>query len=595
MADLLLPDTMQAGDRDASRRLDGPIHSEKHIRVICIGAGASGLLVAYKLQKHFNNFSLAVYEKNEAVSGTWWENKYPGCACDVPSHNYTWSFEPKLDWSAVYPPAKEIFEYFEGFARKYALYQYVKLQHQVVESQWNHKEGGYNVKVKDLATGAIVEDHCDILINAGGILNNWKWPAIPGLEKYKGVLLHTANWDDSVSLEGKHVGLIGNGSSGIQVLPAIRDQCKKVTTFIREPTWVSPVQGLEQHQFSEEEKREFVENPASLLEYRKNVESGLNGQFGIFLKNNRINQDTHAYMTQQMKEKLGDAYLEEKLIPDWSVGCRRLTPGVNYLESLTKPNVEVVYGEIKSLGERGPIGDDGREHPVDILICATGFDTSFRPRFPIIAPSGENLQDKWSGTPESYLGIGVAGFPNYFNMLGPNCPIGNGPVLSAIEAQADWMLKVIDRFQSTNAVQIAPKEQAVRDFVEYKEWFMSKTVWSDPCRSWYKPRADGPVVALWPGSTLHYIEALKEVRFDDLEITHAGNRFAWLGNGYSQTELDDSADWAFYIRDRDDDAPLTTGGRRKLLNKSGTVKGRDIVVFSGKRDEAEVQKETARL
>ncbi|CRK17685.1 hypothetical protein BN1708_017607, partial [Verticillium longisporum] len=198
--------------------------------------------------------------------------------------------------------------------------------------------------------------------------------------------------------------------------------------------------------------------------------------------------------------------------------------------SLTKPNVSVVYGEIKSLGERGPIGEDGREHPVDVLICATGFDTSFRPRFPIIAPSGENLQDKWSGTPESYLGIGVAGFPNYFNMLGPNCPIGNGPVLSAIEAQADWMLKVIDRLQSTNAVQIAPKEQAVRDFVEYKEWFMTKTVWSDPCRSWYKARADGPVVALWPGSTLHYIEALKEVRFDDLDIVHAGNRFAWLGN-----------------------------------------------------------------
>ncbi|KAG7126384.1 putative sterigmatocystin biosynthesis monooxygenase stcW like protein [Verticillium longisporum] len=595
MADLLLPKTMHAGDRDASRRLDGPIHSEKHIRVICVGAGASGLLVAYKMQKHFQNFSLAVYEKNEAVSGTWWENKYPGCACDVPSHNYTWSFEPKLDWSAVYPPAKEIFAYFEGFTRKYALYQYVKLQHQVVESSWNHQDGGYDVKIKDLATGAIVEDHCDVLINAGGILNNWKWPAIPGLDKYRGVLLHTANWDESVSLEGKHVGLIGNGSSGIQVLPAIRDQCKKVTTFIREPTWVSPVQGLEQHRFSEEEKREFVENPAALLEYRKNIESGLNGQFGIFLKNNRINRDTHTYMTQQMKEKLGDAYLEEKLIPDWSVGCRRLTPGVDYLESLTKPNVSVVYGEIKSLGERGPIGEDGREHPVDVLICATGFDTSFRPRFPIIAPSGENLQDKWSGTPESYLGIGVAGFPNYFNMLGPNCPIGNGPVLSAIEAQADWMLKVIDRLQSTNAVQIAPKEQAVRDFVEYKEWFMTKTVWSDPCRSWYKPRADGPVVALWPGSTLHYIEALKEVRFDDLDIVHAGNRFAWLGNGYSQTELDNSADWAFYIRNRDDDAPLTTGGRRKVLSKSGTVKSRDIVVFSGKRDEAEVQKETARL
>ncbi|KAF9869370.1 monooxygenase [Colletotrichum karsti] len=597
MGDLLLPETAQSGDRDATRRLSAPIHSERHVRVVCVGAGASGLLMAYKMQKHFNNYSLVCYEKNEAVSGTWFENRYPGCACDVPSHNYTWSFEPKLEWSAVYPPAPEIREYFENFARKYSLFQYIKLQHQVVGAYWNPKDGGYDVHVKDIQTGNTIVDHADILVNAGGILNNWKWPAIPGLERYKGTLLHTANWDDTVTLKGKHVGLIGNGSSGIQVLPAIRDKCKKVTTFIREPTWVSPVQGLEQHQFSEEEKREFREKPGALNEYRKNVESGLNGQFGIFLKNNKINEDTHAYMLQQMKEKLNNPYLEDKLIPEWSVGCRRLTPGVNYLESLTKPNVEVVYGEITAVTETGCVSDDGREYPVDILICATGFDTSFKPRFPVVAPSGENLQDKWAVNPESYLGMAAAGFPNYFHMLGPNCPIGNGPVLSAIEAQADWMLKVIDRYQTNNIVEFAAKEEAVRDFVEFKEWFMNKTVWADPCRSWYKPRADGPVVALWPGSTLHYIEAIKNVRFDDLEVKYAGNRFAWLGNGYSQTELDDTADWAYYIREKDDDPPLTTGGKRKLLTKSGTIKGRSLVSFSGKPEDEqqEPSKEMARL
>ncbi|KAI8160090.1 putative sterigmatocystin biosynthesis monooxygenase stcW [Colletotrichum sp. SAR 10_70] len=524
-------------------------------------------------------------------------SKHKCCACDVPSHNYTWSFEPKLDWSAVYPPAPEIREYFESFARKYSLYQYIKLQHQVVGAFWNSKEGGYDVHVKDTQTGTTVVDHCDVLINAGGILNNWKWPAIPGLDKYKGTLLHTANWDDSVSLEGKHVGLIGNGSSGIQVLPAIRDKCHKVTTFIREPTWVSPVQGLEQHQFSPEELKDFREKPGALMEYRKNIESGLNGQFGIFLKNNKINQETHAYMLQQMKEKLNSPYLEDKLIPEWSVGCRRLTPGVNYLESLTKPNVEVVYGEITEVTERGCVSDNGQEYPVDILICATGFDTSFKPRFPVVAPSGENLQDKWAVNPESYFGMAASGFPNYFHMLGPNCPIGNGPVLSAIEAQADWMLKIVDRYQTNNIVEFAAKEEAVRDFVEYKEWFMTKTVWADPCRSWYKPRADGPVVALWPGSTLHYIEAIKEVRFDDLDVKYAGNRFSWLGNGYSQTELDDTSDWAYYIRDKDDDPPLTTAGKRKILTRSGSVKGRSLVSFSGKPEDAEPgpAKEMARL
>jgi cation diffusion facilitator CzcD-associated flavoprotein CzcO len=217
-------------------------------------------------------------------------------------------------------------------------------------------------------------------------------------------------------------------------LPAIREKCSKVTTFIREPTWVSPVQGLEQHVFTPEERTAFVKQPGTLLEYRKNIESGLNGQFGLFLKNNKINQDTRAYMLAQMKEKLGNAYLEEKLIPEWSVGCRRLTPGVNYLESLTKPNVKVVYGEISQVTERGCLCDDGNEYTLDVLICATGFDTSFRPRFPVVAPNGENLQEKWAADPQSYMGVAAAGFPNYFLFLGPNCPIGNGPVLSAIEA-----------------------------------------------------------------------------------------------------------------------------------------------------------------
>ena len=287
-------------------------------------------------------------------------------------------------------------------------------------------------------------------------------------------------------------------------------------------------------------------------------------------------------MLDQMRQKLGDAYLEERLIPDWSLGCRRLTPGVNYLESLTKPNVEVVYGEINAVTEKGCLCDNGQEYPVDVLICATGFDTTFKPRFPVVNHEGVNLQDKWSKDPESYMGVAAAGFPNYLIFLGPNCPIGNGPVLSAIEAQADWMCKLIDRYQTTNLARFAPKEEAVRDFIEYKDWFMKQTVWNDPCRSWYKSGPDGPVLALWPGSTLHYLEFMRDVRFDDFELTHAGsNRFFFLGNGYSQTELDDTADWGYYIRERDDDAPLTTGGRRKLLSKSGTVTGREIVVFSG--------------
>lgn len=586
MADFVVPSPARTrqhgGMNDVRRRLNGPIHSERHVKIICIGAGASGLLFAYKLQRSFRNFELVIYEKNVEIAGTWWENKYPGCACDVPAHNYTWSFEPKLDWSAVYSGSGEIFNYFDHFANKYSLRKYCKTLHQVNSASWNAENGGYEVSVLNLEQNTVVHDTCDILINAGGILNAWQWPAIPGLDKYKGVLLHTANWDDEVDLKGKHVGLIGNGSSGIQVLPTIQPYVQKVTTFIREPTWVSPAQGLEQHRYTPQELHDFATKPGKLLAYRREIETGLNGQFGLFLKGTTTQNDTKAYMLGQMKEKLqGNTFLEEKLIPEWALGCRRLTPGVGYLESLSQPNVSVVYGEISAVTEKGCVSE-GVEYPVDVLVCATGFNTTFKPRFPLIGPSGDNLQDVWSkAEPKAYLGLAVADFPNYLVFLGPNCPIGNGPVLSAIEYQADWMLQCVDRYQTSNIHSFAPKMEAVDDFLKHKDEFMKGTVWGDPCRSWYKAnQADAPVTALWPGSTLHYIEALSEgVRWDDFNVKYNGNRWAWLGNGYSQTELDDTADWAYYIREEDDGPYMSLGKRRQILTKSGTVQRSRAVNF----------------
>lgn len=352
---------------------------------------------------------------------------------------------------------------------------------------------------------------------------------------------------------------------------------------------MSPIQGLEQHVFSDQERFEFATKPGVLLEYRKNVERGLNGQFGVFLKGTTANNETEAYMKSQMQEKLHNPYLEEHLIPNWHVGCRRLTPGVGYLEALGKENVEVVYGEITHITERGCVCDNGNEYPVDILICATGFDTSFKPRFPIVAPNGKNLQDVWKEEAQSYLGVAAAEFPNYLIFLGPNCPIGNGPVLSGIECQADYMLKLIDRFQTHNISQFSPKKEAIDEFIAHKDQFMQNTVWNDPCRSWYKGRPDGPVTALWPGSTLHYIEAMMEVRMDDWEVKYNGNRFAWLGNGYSQTELDPTADWAFYIREKDDDEPLSRGRKLQIINRSGTMSRNVGTNFIGKSNAEEDQ------
>ncbi|KDR80776.1 hypothetical protein GALMADRAFT_222374 [Galerina marginata CBS 339.88] len=564
-------------------RANKPIHEERQMKVICIGAGASGLLLAYKLQRSFENFELVLYEKNEAISGTWHENKYPGCACDVAAHIYTWSFEPNTTWSSVYAGSDEIHQYFEQFSQKYDLKKYCKLRHQVSKATWNAEKGRWEVDVINLVDGSVIHDTCDILVNAAGVLNAWRWPDIPGLETYKGKLLHTARWDTSVELEGKHIGLIGNGSSAIQVLPAVHSKARKITNFIREPTWVSPVQGVEQHVYSEEERRVFETDPDALLQYRKEMESSLNSIFPMFIADSEVQKATFEGMVAMMKDKLQNEALEKLVIPKWAVGCRRITPGVNYLETLGSDKVSVIFGGIQKITENGCLCNDGQEYPVDVLICATGFNTSYRPRFPIIGSAGISLSDAWAEESKSYLGMAAHGFPNYFMFLGPNSPIGNGPVLISMEAQADYMLRMMDRWQTENIHSFFPKVEAIEDFIAFKDEFMKGTVWNQECRSWYKSNSiTGKVTALWPGSTMHYLEAIAEPRYDDWEFKYAGNRFAFLGNGYSQTEKDETADWAYYIRTEDDSPYLSRGKQRKVLSKSGTVDrsgSRSVVVI----------------
>ncbi|KAH9479351.1 Putative sterigmatocystin biosynthesis monooxygenase stcW [Psilocybe cubensis] len=565
------PALPQGSASDTQYRYSQPIHHERRLKVICIGAGASGLLLAYKLQRSFRNFELVIYEKNDDISGTWHENKYPGCACDVAAHIYTWSFEPNPHWSSVYSGSEEIQRYFQNFSKKYELEKYIKLKHQVSKATWDDKKGGWDVEIANLSNGNVIQDSCDILVNAAGVLNAWKWPDIPGLHKYKGELLHTARWDTTVDLNGKHVGLIGNGSSAIQVLPAISSQASKITTFIRGPTWVFPSQSIEQRAYSQEELTTFETNPDAHIEYRKELESSLNALFPMFIADSDVQKATFSATVATMKEKLQNDALEKIVIPSWAVGCRRMTPGINYLETLVSKKVDVVHGNITEITEKGCVGENGQEHAIDVLICATGFDTSYVPRFPIIGTQGD-LREAWAKESKSYLGLAASGFPNYFMFIGPNSPIGNGPVLISIEAQADYICKLMDRWQTENIHSFSPKLEAVEDFIEHKDNFMKDTVWQQECRSWYKANSvTGKVTALWPGSTMHYLEAIAEPRYDDWDVKYNGNRFAFLGNGYSRTEVDTTADWAYYIRNHDDSPHLSRSKRRELYSKSGTI------------------------
>ncbi|KAG9605986.1 flavin-binding monooxygenase, partial [Aureobasidium melanogenum] len=502
--------------RPSEVRWSDPIFQpQRRLKVVCIGAGASGLLLAYKIQRHFDNFDLVVYEKNADVSGTWFENKYQGCACDVPSHNYTWSFEPKADWSGTYATSGEIFDYFKQFGVRPGLEQYIKLQHTVIDARWSEEEAMWHVTALNTVTQKTVGSTCHVLINAAGILKAWKWPLIPGLQDYKGKLLHSAAWETETNLQDQVVGLIGNGSSGIQILPAVLPSVKSLTTFIREPTWVAPPLGQEPKKYTDAEIQQFKTDPQFHLEMRQEI---------------------------------------EKSLSDWSVGCRRITPGIGYLEALNSEKVRVVHGGITKVTSRSPITEDGKEHPVDVLICATGFDTSFKPRFSLVGRSGKALADVWKDEARAYLGIAVNDYPNYFMTLGPNCPIGNGPVLIAIEAEVEYIIKFLSKFQKEDIRSFDVRQESVDDFNDYKDAYMENTIWSEECKSWYKnENARGKIAALWPGSTLHYLETLAEPRYEDWKFTYdrAINRFTYLGNGFSTSEKR-TGDLSYDIRDKDD-------------------------------------------
>lgn len=316
----------------------------------------------------------------------------------MPSHNYTWSFEPKADWSANYASSKEIFQYFKDFSTKYGLGKYIELNQQVISATWDETAAEWHVTAKNVVTGELKVASAHVLVNAGGILNAWRYPPIPGIDTFKGPLVHSAAWPEDLDLSGKVVGLIGNGSSGIQILPAIKSQVKELVTFIREATWVAPPLGESYQLYSEEEKKRFATDPAYHVETRKKAEARANGSFALFHSGSTEQAQIRAYMEDRMKSKLNNPDLEKLLIPDWAVGCRRLTPGTNYLESLSDENVKVVFGEITQITETGVICDDGKgEYPIDVLICATGFDTTFKPRFPLVGRDGESLTTLWKG------------------------------------------------------------------------------------------------------------------------------------------------------------------------------------------------------
>ncbi|KXL44482.1 MAG: hypothetical protein FE78DRAFT_150169 [Acidomyces sp. 'richmondensis'] len=539
---------------------DVPVDHQRPIRVIVIGAGYSGVYCGIRIPERLRNCELVIYEKNAGIGGTWYENHYPGAACDVPAHSYQFSFNPKHDWSAFYAPSWEIRDYIEGTAKKYGADRFIKLEHEVKDCEWRQDEGKWHVKIRG-PDGQVFEDTADVIVSARGNLNNKQWPDIDGLRSFEGEIMHSSAWNDDFDFTNKRIGIIGSGSSAIQIIPKLQKvPGAHLNCFIRSRTWISPPLGQmtqdklgmsDKFEFDQEQIKKFESDPEAWLNFRMMVEADANNIHSVTLKGTPMQIGAQQAFEEGMKARLRKKpeYFDW-LKPNFAPGCRRLTPGPGFLEALVEDNVSFIRDRIVRIEPKGVVTADGKLHEIDVLCCATGFYASSAPPFRVAGLNGYTMQEHWSKRATNYLSLATDQFPNYFMMLGPNAAIGEGSLTMMIESTGDYILKAIRKMQKENIKSMTVKPERVRDFIRYCDAYFKGTVYMDDCQSWYRKDGQGKsgdfVTGLWPGSTLHCIEALRSPRWEDYlyeypreENGAEENQMAWLGNGWALTQTYD--------------------------------------------------------
>ncbi|KAL4937893.1 hypothetical protein BDV06DRAFT_226521 [Aspergillus oleicola] len=563
----------------SSYRVLNQYHSKPtKLRVACVGAGASGLCLAYKMGKMLepDSWELTLFEKNPHFGGTWYENTYPGVACDIPSHLYTFTFDPNPEWSHYFAYGDEIQRYFEGFAKRFDLERYMKLNTKVVECRWDDVKAIWNITLENTQTKEQWEDWSHCVVNGTGILNSWKWPDVENLEDFQGPKMHSAAWDHSVDYRDKAVGVIGTGSTSVQIVPELQKACKQVQVFMRSPTWISPPFGAtaltnlkdlghdedsdpghRQYKFTDEDKKRFREDPDYHLAFRKGIESEVNGLFGMYFQGSELSNIFRAAITDEMYRRMGPGQEELKkfIIPKFAPGCRRISPGDGYLEALVQPNVKPVFGDIKKATKSGLMMQDGSEHNFDILVCATGFNVAFKPAFKVINAEGKTIQEDWGDGVNLYFGVSAPRFPNYYTIVGPGATWSNGTLLPSIETTIEYSVKCMKKMQTEAIRSLAVKQGALDDIYEHFDEFHKNTVWQEECRSWFKDGKRRNRIYLWPGPTVHFLKSIKDPRFEDYDIKYRyRNRFAFLGNGTVKAGVtQDAMGLATYVRNSDHD------------------------------------------
>lgn len=473
-----------------------------HVRIAIIGSGFGGIGLGVRLRQA-GQTDFVILERAGDVGGTWRDNTYPGCACDVPSHLYSFSFAPNPHWPRSFSGQPHIRAYLEDVTDRFGLRPHIRTGHEVVEARWDPAQLRWTVRT------TATTYTCDILVSAAGALADPVIPDIPGLDGFPGQVFHSSRWNHDHDLAGERVAVIGTGASAIQIIPAIQPLVQRLVVFQRTPAWVMP---RADRPITRLEQWLFRTIPATQKLARAGVYLTRESMVGAFVRYPALLQAATVVARAHLRRAVRDPELRAKLTPDYVMGCKRILLSNDYYPALSRPNVDVVASGLQEVRGSALVAADGTTHDVDTVVFATGFHVTDMPiANRIYDGAGRSLADHWRDGMSALRGTTVTGFPNFFLIVGPNTGLGHSSMIYMIESQLNYILSALRHLDSTGSAALEPRRSAQDAWNARLQQRMRRTVWArGGCASWYLD-ARGCNTTLWPGSTLSFRAATRRI------------------------------------------------------------------------------------
>jgi cation diffusion facilitator CzcD-associated flavoprotein CzcO len=479
---------------------------------LIVGAGMSGLLAAIRL-KAAGFDKLRILEKSEGLGGTWWSNRYPGCACDIPSHFYSYSFAPNPDWTRAYPQQSEILTYLERVADTYGLREHIGCGTEVKQAVYDEAAGCWTVTCADG-----VEQKARILILATGQLSKPAIPPIEGTDLFEGPAFHSAQWDGSVDLAGKRVAVIGNGPSSAQIVPEIAPKVGKLVIFQRTPNWFYP---RGDRPYSRLERWLFRHLPGYARLHRAFIYLQRESLYFGFRQGSLAARFLSRRLRKVLERQVADPQLRARLTPNYPPGCKRIIVSDDFLPALERDNVALETDAIARVTPAGIVTRSGRTHEVDVIVYGTGFkSTQFVAPMEVTGTAGASLRERWAEGAEAYCGTTVAGFPNMFILYGPNTNLGHNSIIFMVEQQVAHMMRLVETLFERRLRSIGVRSAAMASYNEALQAELESSVWKAGCRNWYMTER-GKITNNWPRSTIAWRKRTRALDLGDFELLPA--------------------------------------------------------------------------